>query len=306
LFGEISKNLVRLNAVCHYPLTLVVRNNAIRMVLSPLPTDAIITIETSSALDEISKEIFGYARPVVVSAISDEDSSEVIENLTPGSRSESPETTPLLAGGTADDDGLEPVADAASAAAGPSSAQLGEEEDSTELEAEEPVDASAVVDTVSLHPTVVASETGADATTDPVPVTAGDPGSDAVSGQGSSTLCGSFSPVEAEAAMTLSCLAAGSPRDYVPATAAIGGDLPEVSPTGLLDVPSPTSSVMAEFQPNHDMAKAVKDMFSLSPFEYSPSNFLNMSPGEGSSKVAIEIITDNDDEPEITFSTIPE
>jgi hypothetical protein len=162
LFGEISKNLVRLNAVCHYPLTLVVRNNAIRMVLSPLPTDAIITIETSSTLDEISKEIFGYARPVVVSAISDEDSSEVIENLMPGSRSESPETTPLLDGGTAVDDGLEPVNDAASAAAGPSSAQLGEEEDSTKLEAEEPVDApSAVVDTVSLHPTVVASETGA-------------------------------------------------------------------------------------------------------------------------------------------------
>ncbi len=53
------------------------------------------------------------------------------------------------------------------------------------------------------------------------------------------------------------------------------------------------------------MAKNFKDMFSLSPFEYSPSNCLNMSPGEGSSKVAIEIITD-DDEPEITFSTIPE
>jgi hypothetical protein len=184
LFGELSKNLVQLNAVCHYPLTLVVRNNAIRMVLSPLPTDAIITIETSSALDKVSMQIFGYARPVVVAAVS--DSSEVIENLTPGSRPESPETTPLLDGGTADEDGMEPVADAAnddgletvdvavSAAAGSSSAQLGEEEDSTEPEAEKPVNApSAVVDTGSLHPTVVASKTGADAATNPVPVTAG-------------------------------------------------------------------------------------------------------------------------------------
>jgi hypothetical protein len=90
----------------------------------------------------------------------------------------------------------------------------------------------------------------------------------------------------------------------VPATTATGGDLPEVSPTGLLDVPSPVASLMEELQPNHDMVKNA--MFSLSPFDYSPSNFLNMSPGEGPSKINIEIITDDDDEPEITFSSIPE
>ncbi len=59
------------------------------------------------------------------------------------------------------------------------------------------------VDTGSLQP--IASETEADEATDPVPVTAGDPGHVAVGGQGSSPLCGSFSPMETEVAMTLSC-----------------------------------------------------------------------------------------------------
>jgi hypothetical protein len=308
LFGELHKHLLQLKAVCHYPLTLVVRNNSIRLVLMPLPTDAIITIETSSALDEVSMHLLGYARPVVA-AVS--DSSETIEDLTPGSRSESPET--LLDGSTADKDGLEPVPDAANddgletvddaaADAGPSSAQLGEEEDSTKPEAETSVEDSSV-DTGSLQP--IASETEADEATDLVPVTAGDPGRVAVGGQGSSPLCGSFSPMETEVAMTLSCLAAGSPRDHVPATAATGGDLPVVSPTGLLDVPSPVTSLMEELQSNHDMSKNA--MFSLSPFDYSPSNFLIMSPVAGPSN--IQIIThddDDDDEPEIIFSNIPE
>jgi hypothetical protein len=160
------------------------------------------------------------------------------------------------------------------------------------------------VDTGSLQP--IASKTEADEATDPVPVTAGDPGRVAVGGQGSSPLCGSFSPMETEVAMTLSCLAAGSPRDYVPATAATGGDLPVVSPTGLLDVPSPVTSLMEELQSNHDMGKNA--MFSLSPFDNSPSNFLTMSSGAGPSKDNIQIITndDDDDEPEIIFSNIPE
>ncbi len=206
----------------------------------------------------------------------------------PGSRPESPET--LLDGSTVDKDGLEPVPDAANddgletvdaaAAAGTSSAQLGEEEYSTKPEAETPVEGSSV-DTGSLQP--IASETEADEATDPVPVAAGDPDRVAVGGQGSSPLCGSFSPMETEAAMTLSCLAAGSPRDHVPATAATGGDLPVVSPTGLLDVPSPVTSLMEELQANSDINKNA--MFSFSPFDYSPSNFLTMSPGAGPSTI---------------------
>jgi hypothetical protein len=48
-------------------------------------------------------------------------------------------------------------------------------------------------------------------------------------------------------------------------------------------------------------------MFSLSPFDYSPSNFLTMSPG-GAGPDTLQIIThdDDNDEPEIIFSNIPE
>jgi hypothetical protein len=65
--------------------------------------------------------------------------------------------------------------------------------------------------------------------------------------------------METEVAMTLSSLAAGSPRDHVPATAAATaatgeGDLPVVSPTDLLDVPSPVTSLMEELQSNQDMS----------------------------------------------------
>jgi hypothetical protein len=192
----------------------------------------------------------------------------------------------------------------AAAAAGPSSAQLGEEVDSTEPEAETPVEGS---NTGSIQP--IASKTEADKATDSVPVAAGDPGRVAVGGQGSSLLCGSFSPMETEVAMTLSSLAAGSPRDHVPAAAAAatgGGDLPVVSPTDLLDVPSPVTSLMEELQSNQDMSKNA--MFSLSPFDYSPSNFLTMSRG-GEGQDMLQVIShddDNDDEPEVIFSNIPE
>jgi hypothetical protein len=308
-FSQLHKHLLQLKAISHYPLTLVVRNNSIRLVLQPLPTDAIITIETSSALDEVSLQLLGYARPVVA-AVS--DSSETIEDFTPGSRPESPET--LLDGSTAAKNDLESVPDAANeddgletvdatAAAGPSFAQLGKEVDSTEPEAKTSVESS---DTGSIQP--IASETEADEATDPVPVAAGDPGRVAVGGQGSSPLCGSFSPMETEVAMTLSSLAAGSPRDHVPAAAAAaaatgGGDLPVVSPTDLLDVPSPVTSLMEELQSNQDMSKNA--MFSLSPFDYSPSNFLTMSPG-GEGLQVISHDDDNDDEPEVIFSNIPE
>jgi hypothetical protein len=112
--------------------------------------------------------------------------------------------------------------------------------------------------------------------------------------------------METEVAMTLSCLAAGSPRDPVPAAAAAatgGEDLPVVSPTDLLDVPSPVTSLMEELQSNQDMSKNA--MFSLSPFDYSPSNFLTMSPG-GEGLQVISHDDDNDDEPEVIFSNIPE
>jgi hypothetical protein len=117
--------------------------------------------------------------------------------------------------------------------------------------------------------------------------------------------------METEVAMTLSSLAAGSPRDYVPATAAaaaaatVGGDLPVVSPTDLLDVPSPVTSLMEELQSNQDMTKNA--MFSLSPFDYSPSNFLTMSPG-GEGQDVLQVIShdDDNDEPEVIFSNIPE
>jgi hypothetical protein len=281
----------------------VVRNNSIRLVLQPLPTDAIITIETSTALDEISLQLLGYARPVV-EAVS--DSSETLEDFTPGSRPESPET--LLDGSTAAKDDLEPGPDAANddgleivdaaAAAGPSSAQLGKVVDSNEPEAETPVESF-------IQPT--ASEAEAGEATDPVPVAAGDPGRVAVGGQGSSPLCGSFSPMETEVAMTLSCLAAGSPRDPVPAAAAAATgeeDLPVVSPTDLLDVPSPVTSLMEELQSNQDMSKNA--MFSLSPFDYSPSNFLTMSPGgEGLQVISQDDDDNDDDEPEVIFSNIP-
>jgi hypothetical protein len=46
-------------------------------------------------------------------------------------------------------------------------------------------------------------------------------------------------------------------------------------------------------------------MFSLSPFDYSPSNFLTMSPG-GEGLQVISHDDDNDDEPEVIFSNIPE
>jgi hypothetical protein len=280
----------------------VVRNNSIKLVLNPLPTDAVITIETSTALDEIALQLLGYARPVV-EAVS--DPSETLEDLTPGSRPESPET--LLDGSTAAKDDLEPGPDAANdvdgleiaaAAAGPSSAELGEEAVSNEPEAETSAESF-------IQPT--ASE--ADEATDSVPVAAGDPGRVAVGGQGSSPLCGSFSPIETEVAITLSSLAAGSPRDPVPAAAAAGADaggeyLPVVSPTGLLDVPSPVTSLMEELQAGQNSKDA---MFSLSPFDYSPSNFLAMSPGGEGLQVISQDDDDNDnDEPEVIFSNIPE
>jgi hypothetical protein len=47
-------------------------------------------------------------------------------------------------------------------------------------------------------------------------------------------------------------------------------------------------------------------MFSLSPFDYSPSNFLTMSPGGEGLQVISQDDDDNDDEPEVIFSNIPE
>jgi hypothetical protein len=157
----------------------------------------------------------------------------------------------------------------------------------------------------SIQPT--ASEAEADKAIDPVPVAAGDPGRVAVGGQGSSPLCGSFSPMETEVAITLSCLAAGSPRDPVPAAAAADAtgeeDLPVVSPTGLLDVPSPVTSLMEELQADQNSKNA---MFSLSPFDYSPSNFLTMSPGGEGLQVISQDDDNDNDEPEVIFSNIPE
>ncbi len=94
----------------------------------------------------------------------------------------------------------------------------------------------------------------------------------------------------------------------MPATAAAaatgGGDLPVVSPTDLLDVPSPVTSLMEELQAGQNSKNA---MFSLSPFDYSPSNFLTMSPGgEGQDMLQVISHDDDNDEPEVIFSNIPE
>ncbi len=58
VFAELNKGLLRLNHLIDNPLTLVICNNTIRLVSSVLPTDAVITVETSSALDEVSKSFF--------------------------------------------------------------------------------------------------------------------------------------------------------------------------------------------------------------------------------------------------------